>query len=251
MTRQGRPPLGLYSIGVRHLPPEQLLPWAAAQAVPFVHLRGGPRGHHLSERAPAELAAWRALADRTVPVTAVTADLELAALLADDPAALAELDALAERGGSLGARAVRVLATDPPESWSRSASARLRGRPLLIEPHSPDWFTPEALDFTDRLLDLLPEAALLADSLQFDRCAPAPDRALADRLVARAAAVHLSDRGDGFAAPGHRLLLQAARDAAARGAQIELAFEWTGADRSPATCLARYRQAITWLGDTW
>ncbi|WP_051967330.1 hypothetical protein [Kitasatospora mediocidica] len=252
------PAMGLYSIGVRDLAPEQLLPWARDHAIPFLHLRGGARGHRLSQRTAAQVGGWRALADRTVPVTAVTADVELADLLAGDPSAATELAAVAEHGRSLGAPAVRVLATTPPASWSPPGrTAELRGRPLLIELHSRDWFTPEALGYVDRLLGSLPRAALLVDSLCFERCAPAPDRALADWLIDRSIVVHLSDHGEGFSAPGHRLLLRSLHGSMHRslrdgtGPGPELAFEWTGADRSPAACLARYRQAVAWVEATW
>lgn len=50
---------GLYSIGVRGLSLPELLRWTASLGVPFLHLRGGPRGFDLRGRSPATLAPER------------------------------------------------------------------------------------------------------------------------------------------------------------------------------------------------
>jgi hypothetical protein len=118
VTSDTTPPLGLYSIGIRDLDVTALLTLAAGHQVPFLHLRGGPKGYDLARRDQAQLAAWARQAHDGVPVTMVTADLDLADFL--QPAApeyrraSADLERLAEATRALGANAVRLLARRPP-----------------------------------------------------------------------------------------------------------------------------------------
>ncbi|MBU3862646.1 AP endonuclease [Streptomyces sp. 4503] len=249
----GPPPLGLYSIGVRDFQPSRHLPWARANGIPFVHLRAGARGLHISRRDDDQMSAWRDVADRTVPITAVTTDVELADLLHADATALAEVRTSALRGELLGARSVRLLATETPETWAARIGppeVPARGR-LLVELHAPGWFTPDGIDAALRLADSHPRVSLLVDTLQFSRHAQDATPDSARRLVTAAAVVHLSDDGSGLAEPGHRLVVDALREAMRRGARPELAFEWTGPDRSATACLDRYRRAVTWTEKIW
>lgn len=257
------PPLGLYSIGIRGLDPGELIAAAARWQVPFMHLRGGPRGYDLARVPAAQLTAWaRQARDAGVPVTMVTADTDLADFTAPGTAryrqAARELTALAAAAAELGARAVRLLARTVPRGteWETLLvpAVAAPGMAVLAELHDPGWFTPAAAAPLCGLLDRTPGLALLLDSAQVhdawtaDPAAPWPG--LLAVLAARAGTVHLSDRGTGLNQPGHRLLSRAAR-AAGEGRPAETAFEWTGADRSPQACLARYRAAAAWHAARW
>ena len=258
------PPLGLYSIGIRGLDAGQFLALAAGWQVPFAHLRGGPRGYDLARTPAARLTAWARQARKAgVPVTLVTADIDLADFTAPGTAryhqAARELAALAASAKELGTRATRLLARAvPPEGEWETLVIPMDAAPgmaVLAELHDPGWFTPASAARLHGLLDRTPGLALLLDSAQVhdawltDPAAPWP--ALLAGLAARATVVHLSDRGTGLDQPGHRLLARAARAAAGEGRPAENAFEWTGADRSPQACLARYRAAATWLAMRW
>ena len=258
------PPVGLYSIGIRGLDAGEFLRLAAGWQVPFVHLRGGPRGYGLARTPAALLAAWaRQARDAGVPVTMVTADIDLADFTAPGTAryreAARELAAIAAAAAELGARTIRLLARTVPRDpeWETLSVpvAAAPGMAVLAELHAPGWFTPAAAARLHGLLDRTPGMALLLDSAQVHdawAAGPAglPPRLLAD-LAARAGAVHLSDRGTGLDQPGHRLLARAARAAARPGRQAETAFEWTGPDRTPQGCLARYRAAAAWHAARW
>jgi hypothetical protein len=229
--------IGFYSIGAR-LPVPALLEWAARLGAPYVHLRGGRRGHRLAERDGAELAQWRRLARRTVPITLVTADAELADVLAADPAALRDLDTIRRQALAVGAARVRLLATKPPTRVAVDPRVLGGPCPVVAELHSAAWFAPPGLALAEELLG----GSLLVDSAQFARHAFGD---LAERLIAQARVVHLSESGQGFTGPGHRLVA----DAALRnGRELEVAYEWTGADRSPGTAAERYRRAAEWFG---
>ena len=132
------PPLGLYSIGIRGLDAGQFLALAAGWEVPFAHLRGEPRGYDLARTPAARLTAWARQARKAgVPVTLVTADIDLADFTAPGTAryhqAARELAALAASAKELGTRATRLLARAvPPEGVDRvtpdpGSPARERG----------------------------------------------------------------------------------------------------------------------------
>ncbi|HUY50350.1 MAG TPA: hypothetical protein VMV92_32365 [Streptosporangiaceae bacterium] len=263
MTSDTAPPLGLYSIGIRDLDVTALLTLAAGHQVPFLHLRGGPKGYDLARRDRAQLAAWARQARDGVPVTMVTADLDLADFL--QPAALeyrracAELERLAEATRALGASAVRLLARRPPlgTDWDALVIPDLpagHGLATLIEIHHPAWFTPHALAVLRDLLDRASAASVLLDSAQFHaaivgRADVLPATCLT-ALIERTLVAHLSDTGAGLTGTGHPLLARAVRAAAGDGQPVEVAFEWTGADRSPEGCLTRYRAARAWWQQT-
>jgi hypothetical protein len=91
----------------------------------------------------------------------------------------------------------------------------------------------------------------LLDSAQFHaatvRDADLIPAACLSALIQQVSVAHLSDTGSGLA--GYRLAARparAVRAAAGAGQPVEVAFEWTGADRSPGGCLARYQAARTW-----
>lgn len=258
------PPLGLYSIGVRGLDAGELLAAAARWRVPFVHLRGGPRGYNLARVPAARLAAWaRQARDDGVPVTMVAADTDLADFTAPGTIryqdAAHELAALAAAAAELGAHAVRLLARAIPRDaeWETIAVpvGAAPGITVLVELHDPQWLTPGATARLHGLLNQTPGLALLLDSAQIhdawlrDPAVPWPT--LLAELAARAEVVHLSDRGDGLNGAGHRLAARAVRGTASSGHDAEAAFEWTGADRAPQACLARYRAAAAWWAMQW
>jgi hypothetical protein len=259
-----RPPVGLYSIGIRGLDIGEFLGLAAGWQVPFVHLRGGPRGCDLARIPGARLTAWaRQARGGGVPVTMVTADIDLADFTAPGTApyqeAARELGALACAAAELGASAIRLLARVIPrdaewETLSVPLDA-VAGMAVLAELHDPGWFTPASVARLHGLLDRTPGLALLLDSAQVHDAwltgPAAPWPGLLAGLAGRAGAVHLSDRGTGLDQPGHQLLARAARASAGEGRQAETAFEWTGADRSPQACLARYRAATAWWATRW
>jgi len=253
------PAVGLYSIGVRGLSFPELLAWAAHHGVPHLHVRGGHRGYRLAEQDPAVLRAWAELAATTVPVTAVTSDVELRDLLADDPDAHRQLGALAEAAAVLGATTLRVFGRTSTESL-QSGSAALSGlrtalsdcgTALAVELHAADWFDPGR---RPAITDLLAEAEflhLLTDTYQVQRYVPDVDTEFAAWLVARSRVVHFCDPGSGLTGIGHQRVATAMTLAAGAGHQPELAFEWTGPDRSAAGCLARYRAAVDWWEAQW
>ncbi|MEV6986295.1 hypothetical protein AB0M95_34255 [Sphaerisporangium sp. NPDC051017] len=228
--------VGLYSISVRGFDVPGLLGWAAAEGIPFIHLRGGSRGYHLRACAPSTLQRWRRIAAETVPITGVTADTDLADLLADDPVVRArateDVVRLAEAAAELGAAWLRVLSRTPPEPGWAYHRLPTTALPLLVEPHHPGWLSSGAFPW-------LPEMRLLADTKQL----AAPSPVLAE-VIKRTRVLHLSDDGLGGDGFGEAADLAASRIAA--GQRIEVAVEWTGADRSPPTCLTRYRTAVTW-----
>ncbi|MBB1244929.1 AP endonuclease [Streptomyces durbertensis] len=243
--------VGLYSIGVRGLDVPDLLEWARKSSVPFLHLRGGHRGFDLVNRDATTLRAWRRRVRETVPITGVTADLDLTDLLTTDHAhrrqAAEELRRLSEAAAELGAGWIRLLARTPLARATPLALPQT-AVPLLVEPHHPDWLTSTHLatlyELTSGQVRLLADTAQLGATVQ--RAGESGQPALT-WLLSRTEALHLSDDGTGLAA--HPDASEVAARAACRiaaGQRIEVAVEWTGPDRSPATCLAKYRAAASW-----
>jgi hypothetical protein len=258
------PAVGLYSNGVRGLRPEEFLDAAAAHQVPFVHLRGGPHGYGLASIPAEQVTVLARHAAGAVPVTLITADVDLKDLTFSRDArwrqACAELASLAQVAREFGAATVRILARAVPSGaqWQALAIPELgtrHGVTVLIELHYPAWFTPEAADRLGGLMSSCPDLGLLLDSGQVHdawRQSPdAPWTCLLGSLITHARVVHLSDRGEGLDGRGHQLLAHAARGAADDGQAIEVAFEWTGADRRLETCMTRYQAAVTWWEHAW
>lgn len=244
-------PIGLYSIGVRNLTMPELVTWAANARIPFVHLRGGARGHAVLDRPRAVLEHWRESTRSTCPITLVTSDVTLSELTATDAHAralvLGRLELTYEAAAVLGAHTVRILADSPPDSIKyslRPPDARFR---LLIELHHASWWTTTGLRAARTLTDGAQNIRLLADSAQA-AAGLAPyeareARQLAARMMALSDVVHLSDNGSGLGAHGHALLAEAAR---AAESNLEVGFEWTGEPRTVDACLQRYHDACTW-----
>ncbi|MEU0103306.1 AP endonuclease [Streptomyces sp. NPDC006267] len=249
--------IGLYSIGVRGLDVPELLEWAGAQNVPFVHLRGGPRGFELARQSPQVLARWRRCGESCVPVTGVTADLDLADLFAppvpERARARTELELLAAAAAAIGARWVRLLGRTVPRG--PLLAAMLTGElpqiqlPLLVELHHPGWLAPAALDALETLLERRPQIRVLADTAQLAAAlfsAGSTGEAGLERVLDLSRVLHLSDDGSGRDAAGRALVAQRARDRIGSGQDIEVAVEWTGQPRTKQACLDRYREAGRW-----
>ncbi|MGY3677453.1 AP endonuclease [Streptomyces sp. TE33382] len=249
------PTVGLYSISVRGLDVPELLAWAADEQIPFVHLRGGPRGVDLARRDSATLAHWRHCAQGSVPVTGVSADLDLADLCDPDAGARAvaarELASLARAAEALGAGWVRLLARTPPPGVDSFRGLSLPGVavPLLAELHHPGWLTETALAALEELRGRSPQFGLLADTAQLGAAVDVAGLGAAarlERVLACTRVLHLSDSGQGLDGPGPRAVAQLAAARIAAGQVIEVAVEWTGQPRTPAECLTRYRAAAAW-----
>lgn len=251
MTASG---VGLYSIGVRGLGVPELLLWAAGEGVPFVHLRGGPRGCDLAAQSPDVLTQWRRAASRWVPVTGVTADLDLTDLFCpaapERARARAELARLSAAAAALGAGWVRLLGRTVPQGpllnamlGSQLPAVRL---PLLVELHHPGWLAPDALDALEEMLGRWPRLRLLADTAQLAAARPTAgggaDEAL-ERILDFTRVLHLSDDGTQADAVGRDLVAGRARRRITGGQDLEVAVEWTGQPRTPQACLERYRDA--------
>ncbi|WP_329453648.1 AP endonuclease (plasmid) [Streptomyces sp. NBC_01724] len=249
--------IGLYSIGVRGLDVPELLEWAGAQGVPFVHLRGGPRGFDLARQPQEVLARWRRCGESFVPVTGVTADLDLADLFAlsvpERARARAELELLAVAAAAIGAGWVRLLSRAVPQG--PLLAAMLTGKlpvsrlPLLVELHHPSWLAPAALGALERLLELWPRTRILADTSQLAAALPSADGkgdVALERVLDLSRVLHLSDDGSGLDAAGRAVVAERARDRIGSGQGIEVAVEWTGQPRTPQACLDRHREACRW-----
>jgi hypothetical protein len=257
MSRLPVPPVGLYSIGIRGLGVSALLSFAAANDVPFIHLRGGPSGYDLARQGKTRLARWARQARGDVPVTMVTADLDLADFLPPGPQRRdeEELARLADAAESLGAATVRLLARQPPagRTWDHpylQDIAAQSGTCILVELHHPDWFTPPGQAMLGTLLGESRTCGVLLDTAQFHDAITGSAQSSADsclhELVARTRAVHLADTGAGLADAGHTRAGHVALAAIRSGHQAEVAFEWTGPDRNPGACFARYQAALAW-----
>ena len=262
----GRPPSrmsaapGLFSIGVRGLSLPELLRWTASVDVPFLHLRGGPRGFDLRGRSPATLRRWRDLAAGTVPITGVTAEADLLDFLPGDRgrhrSAAAHLRVFADAAAVLGAAWVRVLAATAPTAagapQERVAEVGLPdvAVPVLIEVHHPDWFTPGPSTALADLVSADGRMGLLCDTGQVHRAwalhGTEVEPALA-RLAGHWQVAHLSDSGTGLSGYGHELAARSVAQAVIAGRDVEVAVEWTGPRRDRATCLARYWMATSWF----
>jgi hypothetical protein len=248
--------IGVYSIGVRGVDVPELLSLARDWSVPFVHLRGGPRGVDLVRRETSELTAWRHWTEHTVPISGVTADLDLADILADDPAvranAGAELAALAGAARCVGARWVRLLARTPPGCHAAFTMTGVPvpdvGLPLLVEPHEPAWWSRRCFAQLTDLLARTPSLRLLADTAQLNSVpitAPDYDILLND-VLDRTRVVHICDNGSGVQGRGHRRVVELTGRRIMMGQPLEVALEWTGVDRSPTGFLTRYRSVSAW-----
>jgi hypothetical protein len=248
-------PVGLYSISVRGLDVPELLSWASHSGIPFIHLRGGPRGFDLAARDQADLRRWRRISDARVPITGVTTDTDLADLLADDPEARrqahVQVTQLAEAAQILGARWLRLLARHPLTRIPAMVAAVSLTRyavPLLVELHHPGWLQHEPRAVLDALVRW-PRVRLLADTAQLANAFTTTDgeaRSMLAWTLEHAEVLHLSDAGPGLDASRHTDVADAAAARIAAGHRIEVAVEWTGADRTTAACLARYRAHSTW-----
>ena len=246
--------MGLYSISVRGFEIGDLLVWAAQHAVPFVHLRGGPRGFDLASRSTARLRHWHRLAQRTVPITGVTADTDLADLVSGEArtrrAACDQVHRLCEAACHLGAQWVRLLARTP---LTHTSDPRLdyvlpdTALPLLVELHHARWLDPDAFTVLEALMGRCGDLRLLADTAQLGAALAAGcDRGVAAAVLDRSNVLHLSDNGHGLAGASHEEIATLAAHRLAQGQPMEVAMEWTGADRCPETCLARYHSAVAW-----
>ena len=71
------PAAGLNSNGVRALGPEEFLCAAASQRVPFAHPRGGLGSYGLANAPAGQVAALGRRAGKAVPITLVTANVDL------------------------------------------------------------------------------------------------------------------------------------------------------------------------------
>jgi len=244
-------PIGLYSIGIKNLTMPDLLSWAAAVDIPFVHLRGGLRGHRVLEQDRSELGRWREIAQTTCPITLVTSDVTLNDLTSRDlsarTAARRLLEQTCDAASLLGARRVRVLADRPVETLDDSLHLPVGDVTVLIELHHASWWTAVGVAIASELVRAGPRVRLLADTAQaaagFGSREPGEARALANRVIELSEVLHLSDDGSGLGASGHALLAAAARTAEA---DIELGFEWTGEPRTAGACLRRYRAVRIW-----
>ncbi|MEJ8654781.1 AP endonuclease [Streptomyces sp. MS1.AVA.3] len=253
--------VGLYSIGVRGLSVPDLLAWAAHQGIPFVHLRGGTRGYDLARQKIATLDCWRRCAQRFVPITGVTADLDLADLFdLTAPArarARAELERLATTAAALGAGWVRLLGRTVPQGRllqaMRSGALPAVAVPLLVELHHPDWLAPAMLATLEELLGRWPQLRLLADTAQLAAAVPSAggDTNMAlERVLRRARVLHLSNDGTGLDTAGHRMIAARAAHRIAGGQDIEVAVEWTGQPRTTQVCLGQFRAACHWWAES-
>ncbi|GII52816.1 hypothetical protein Pth03_12050 [Planotetraspora thailandica] len=222
--------VGLYSISVRGFDVPSLLRWATATGIPFIHLRGGSRGYCLTSVDRSTLRSWRPIIRDTVPVTGVTADVDLMDVLARRPESCEEVLRLAEAAAELGAKWLRLCARIPPAPGDARGELPTRAVPLLIEPHHPGWLTPAGFA-------ALPHVRLLADTRQL-----AGQPTMLGPAVERADVLHLSDQGEGL----DTIVANLAARRIAAGQSIEVAVEWTGPDRSPKACRDRYRSACAW-----
>ncbi len=259
MTTSAPAAVGLYSIGIRGIGLEDLLALAVAHQVPFLHLRGGPRGFDLVKRDAATLERWACRACRSVPINIITADLDLADFARPDTQAYrrasTELDRLGYAAAVLGAQAIRLLARRVigRRQWTDLAVPSLvstYGLMTLVELHDPEWFQAQMLTSLAAHIDSAPWLALLMDTAQIHGAWLRSDNpnSFAEHmsaLVPHIRAVHISDNGEGLTGTGHWIVAQMSRNAGDDG-RVEVAFEWTGADRSPQGCLARYRHAVAW-----
>lgn len=257
------PPVGLYGIGMRGPDPGEMLAIAAAESIPYLHLRGGPRGYDLGRADPVKVAGWARQARLSVPVTMVTSDTDLSAFFAAGSAAYhtaaSELGALADAAAALGARSVRLLSRALPQGreWNTLRVPDLTGSHgllTLVELHDREWFTPASTGRLHEVLDATPWLAALLDTAQADAACQAGIEVHADTLdgmAQRAAVMHISDSGSGLGGTGHHAAARATARALAAGHQTEVAFEWTGPDRTRETCLDRYHEATAWWRREW
>jgi hypothetical protein len=248
--------VGLYSIGVRAAAIPELAVWAARHQIPFLHLRGGHRGCAATRQTAQELDRWRAVADATAPVRLLTADLTLHDLIQGHEqrrhAAECELERTADVASRLGAGMIRVLAGAAPPGDEPIPVPRLpdRAMTLLIELHDASWWTPAGIGRLEDVAHADPRIRLLADTAQaaagFAGLSEPAASVIARRVLAMSAVIHLSDDGSGLSAAGHALLAGQAQELLAAGQPLEVAFEWTGAQRTAPACLSRYRAACAW-----
>ncbi|TQN28426.1 hypothetical protein FHX37_3771 [Haloactinospora alba] len=247
-------PVGVYSISVRGFEVEDLLVWANENAIPFLHLRGGPRGVDLVNRSPGQLEHWRRVARHSVPVTGVTADVDLADLVTgDEPtrrAAWEQVRQLCAAAHRLGARWVRLLARAPltrAHALPSDPVLPTASLPLLVELHHPRWLDPDAFTALVALMRRHRGVRLLADTAQLGAAlAGGGDRGIAAAVLDWSRVVHLSDDGTGLTHPEREEIATLAARRVAQGRAMEVALEWTGTDRSPRVCLDRYRSALAW-----
>ena len=248
--------VGLYSIGVRTATVPDLAAWAARHEIPFLHLRGGARGYDVTRRPQVELDRWRAITTATAPIRLLTTDITVHDVTGAPSqrcrAAQRELERAADCALRLGTNVIRILA-DRPESNSDAPTAPLlpgRDIVVLIEPHHPSWWQPLGVQRLTKLCRADKRIGLLADTAQaaigFAELPRPTAQDLAQRIIGLTRVVHLSDNGSGLHAAGHELLASSAARALAEGFPIEIAFEWTGAERTPSSCLNRYRDACAW-----
>ncbi|MFI0220448.1 AP endonuclease [Streptomyces lydicus] len=251
---------GLYSIGVRDVSVPELLEWAGHEGLPFLHLRGGPRGYDLTRQKAATLRYWRQCAEQCVPITGVTADLDLIDLFApsrpERAHAREELERLAAAAEALGATWVRLLGRTVPQG--RLLEVVLDEElpqvtvPLLVELHHPGWLAPTAVDALEELLQRRPHLRLLADTAQLAAAVPSTDGGAGpalERVLDFARVLHLSDSGSGLNSDGHARVAMAVARRIAEGQHIEVAVEWTGQPRTAQECLDQYRAACRWWGN--
>ncbi|MGV9836524.1 hypothetical protein ACWDUL_20380 [Nocardia niigatensis] len=228
--------------------------WAYRNDIPFLHLRGGARGCAATRCSKQELEHWRVIADATAPIRLLTADVTLHDLAEgpDTRAAQRELARTVRAASLLGVTMTRILADRAPVDPGRVLVPRLPKAEItfLIEPHDRWWWTVEGIDLLSELTGTGRRIRLLADTAQaatgLAATASETARARVREVVSMSSVVHISDNGSGFGAKGHALLAAQTWQAQRAGQRIEVAFEWTGPERTKPACLSRYHAARAW-----
>lgn len=242
--------LGFYSIGLRNIDIQKLFSHLRQEDIPFLHLRSGPKGYGLTKLKPNRLNLYINKCNEGIPVTMLASDITLELLAENSQETEDEYYKLISIAQRLGAKYIRILAPSIMKEESLinfNVNKRLNSVVSVIELHNPEWFTHH---YADKINDICVknELGLLFDSLQIEMACQLfgvyEVSQYIDRLLPHVKVIHFSDSGGGFSGEGHQITALAAIKAQEKAYDIELAFEWTGRDRTAAAAFSAYRRAV-------
>ncbi len=241
--------LGFYSIGLKNIAINELFQHLRREDIPFLHLRSGPKGYGLTKLEPSELDLCIHECGRDIPVTMLASDITLESLAEGSQEAKEECSHLQDIALNIGAKYLRILAPSAikNESWENLCISTIANHVVIvIELHNPEWFSRRHIE---RLKQVCTEQkiGLLFDSSQIDMACQIQGvdevSQFVDCLLPHVKVIHFSDSGGGFSGVGHQITALAAIKIQKSAYDIELAFEWTGKERTTGAAFAAYRRA--------
>lgn len=247
--------MGFYSIGLGLTPISELIDKIKIEGIPFLHLRGGAKGYNLLSLSKADLSLFIDICKRGPKVTMLTSDFSLSDFFDVNisfHAINSELNSYLEIAHLLSASSLRVLATEiidaPPINVKIPLmSSRIK---FTIELHNPYWFTPQSAEIINNICNENNVYILLDSGQVHEACKVHGYLKVKESIlifIDKVNIIHISDNGFGVDDTGHHLVFTLINAFFKFKSEVEIAFEWTGMDRSSKSAFLAYHKAMNSL----